>query len=796
MTRSLPRLPASRRSARYFLFLVGPALFAIVCWAAANQAEAQFDDSLGLGVSSSAGPSDQSPTVEVQAEIIPQRGSVPPKLRVTANIAEGWHIYSTTQASGGPLPTKIKIDPVKGVEISGAFQAEPKPAVTMEPEVWPGLSIETHEGKVTWTAPLEISQDVDFASLEISGFVEAQACNDSGCLPPERFDFVARPVAATNMAIGSYRAPNTHAEIRGSVQPAAVAPGSTLTIELTAEPSVGYHVYGLADRDPQGVSKPTLIVTQLPDGWTAQRPVADTPPREKPSDIEPDGVVRFYEGAVTWTVEIQVPDDAAAGEYPVSGIIGYQTCYEGGCDRMTAARFEASVRVAGAADESRVPLVFTPAEYTEAARLAEQQPVSEAPPAEQATPSEIAFILGAALLGGFILNFMPCVLPVIGLKILGFVEQSQHDRGRVLVLNLWYVLGLLSVFAVLAVLAVWLQMGWGEQFTSETFNIVLICLVFAMALSFLGVWEIPIPGFVGSGKANEIAAKEGALGAFSKGMLTTVLATPCSGPFLGPVFGFTLTQSAWLVFAIFGCVGIGMASPYLVIGAFPRLIRFLPKPGAWMDTFKHLMGFVLLGTVVFLFTFVGPDVFVPTLAVLVAIWFGCWWIGRRPVTASLQQRLLGWGEAIAVPAAVALLAFGQVIPNHELSWQPYSPTELQRLVTGGHTVIVDFTANWCLTCKTNERVAINTAEVKQLVEEYDVVPMVADWTDGSPEIKQKLNELGSNSIPLLAVFPAGRPGEPIVLRDLITKQQVLDALREAGRSKADEPAEQTAMRGF
>ncbi len=169
-------------------------------------------------------------------------------------------------------------------------------------------------------------------------------------------------------------------------------------------------------------------------------------------------------------------------------------------------------------------------------------------------------------------------------------------------LNLIYSAGMIVVFMVLATLAAFLNLSWGEHFNSQPFTITLTALVFAMALSFLGIWEIPIPGFcrlwqdgrIGLRRVKELA------GAFAKGVVTTVLATPCSGPYLGAVFGFTVGQPPMITYLVFATIGLGMASPYLVIGAFPRLVRFLPKPGAWMETFKQIMGFVLLATVVYL----------------------------------------------------------------------------------------------------------------------------------------------------------------------------------------------------
>jgi len=347
------------------------------------------------------------------------------------------------------------------------------------------------------------------------------------------------------------------------------------------------------------------------------------------------------------------------------------------------------------------------------------------------------------------------------------------------------------VFLVLATLAAGVNLGlsdqnlgWGEQFKYTSFNVVMVAVVFVMALSFLGVWEIPIPGFVGSGAATEVAAREGALGAFAKGILTTILATPCSGPLLGGVFGFTLTQPAAIKYLVFGCIGLGMASPYLLIGAFPRLIRFLPKPGAWMDTFKQMMGFVMLATIVFIFSFMNPDYLVPTFAMMIGLWAGCWWIGRTSLVETLPRKLKAWAQGAAFAGAVSWCAFVWLTPHASIiPWQSFSQPQLAKLTGEGNTVLVDFTADWCLTCKMNLRFAIETDDVKDLIQKNKVVPLLADWTDGSPEIKQMLETLDSASIPVLAIFPGdGRPA--IVLRDTVSKQQVLKALGEAGPSKS------------
>lgn len=783
---------------------------AVIGTALAVQAYAQVN--LGaLEPAGQPGPRSDGP-VKASARIAPATDKSPAQLVVTADIAPGWHIYSITQKRGGPVPTKITVEPATGVKLAGDFKPNTKPEIHPEP-AFENLPVETHEKRVIWTAPLELAAGLDMAKLAITGKLSFQACDASSCLPPKSLPFTASLGAAADAApgagvvtgeLGTYKPGNAHVVLEGSFEPKVVTPGEKVRLTITAKPTDGWHIYALAARDPQKVAKPTLIALTDTAGWQASAPVAQGPLVERTSPVLPDEKDRFYEEPVTWTIAFDVPGDAQSGKVKVAGLIGFQTCQdEKGCDLPHAAQFQVEVPVAAQGVAGTLPLEFTPAKSYK--QVNEATAANEAPANQTAgfdaqkleanvekSETSLALMLGAALLGGLILNCMPCVLPVIGLKILGFVEQSHQHRRQIFMLNLWFTLGLLSVFMILASLAVFLNFGWGEQFTKPWFTIGMSGLVFAMALSFLGVWEIPIPGFVGSGSAGQMATKEGAAGAFAKGIFTTILATPCSGPFLGPLFGLLLRQPPAVIYAIFFCVGLGMASPYLLIGAFPRLIRFLPKPGAWMDTFKQAMGFVLLGTVVFLFMSIKHDYLVPTFALLIGIWLGCWWAGRTPLTAELGQKFIAWLMGGAMAALVGLFAFTWLVPGDDvLQWQPFSRASLVQLTNEGKTVFVDFTATWCATCKMNERVAINTRAVRELVEEYGIVPLKADWSEESDEIKDMLNLLGFNSIPVYAVFPAGEPNKPIVFSDLVSEGLVLEKLREAGPSR--DGAERTAL---
>jgi thiol:disulfide interchange protein len=738
-------------------------------------------------------------------------------LSVSVVLEPQWHVYSITQPDGGPMPTRIKVVESASFKLLGPFQPDQPPHVKPpDPEAGFTVNSEEHEEFVAWTAPIELSADARPEELEIAVNVSGQVCRDA-CIPfshklTAKFAGYDKPP----QNLGEYRPdPKFEAEavLAGHVAPASVRPGGKAKLVITARPSAGWHVYAYAPTDPKQANKPTLIVlSSLPQGWSRSPVAASAEPTVEPARGDLPATY-IHEEPVTWTIELSVPGDAVPGEHVLAGYVGFQTCKnQGGCLPPQAVAFRASVPVAASEQAGTIPLEFTrpkkagpqkaPGEitnYTDVARLAAANP---APTGKVNWPALVPFV-GFGLLGGLILNLMPCVLPVIGLKVLSFVQQGGQSRGRIFLLNVWFALGLLSVFVVLATLAafgsliplVGENLSWGQQFTYTGFKVAMVVIVFAFALSFLGVWEVPIPGFAQSGSSSKLQKQEGLSGAFFKGIFTTLLATPCSGPFLGPVFAFTLAQPPIVTYIIFTSVGLGMAAPYLLIGAMPGLVRWLPKPGEWMETFKQLMGFVLLGTVVYLFATINADWFIPTLALMMAVWLACWIVGKVPVYETAGKQLVAWVGGCSIAALIGWASFAYLGPaKHLYEWQPYAPAEVARLQAEGKTVMVDFTADWCLTCQANFKFAINTPNVKEVVERNGVVPMLADWSDKNETIKARLQELNSNSIPLMAIYPAGKPGEVIVLRDALLESHVLAALEQAGPSrKAHASSAETAQ---
>jgi thiol:disulfide interchange protein len=649
-----------------------------------------------------------------------------------------------------------------------------------------------------------------------------------------------------------FRADRAQVSFRGYVEPATAATGGTFTLRVSAAPDSGWHLYAYEPQDPEQVAKPTLIALDTPAAWRLDGVAASQPPIVKPGEGD-DPAVSYHEGDVTWTARITVSASTPPGDYVLAGIVGYQTCTDTSCDRPLGARFTANVKVGEAAGGGYAALAFTPARYAEAAQLAAVRaaglPAADVPSAvaSEAGPEATAIapdsgsptldaangqtplglVLVYAFLGGLVLNIMPCVLPVIGLKVMAFVQQAGESRAKVLALNIWYSLGLMSVFLLLATLATVWNVGWGQQFSSETVTITLAAIVFAMGLSFLGVWQMPIPGFVGSGSAVELAEKEGPAGAFMKGILTTILATPCSGPGVAVALGYCTGKPASVVYMIFAMVGLGMASPYLVIGMFPKALRLLPKPGAWMERFEQIMGLVLLATVIYLLSFTAWANVLPAVTLMLGLGAACWWIGQIPFTAGFLVKARGWLGGVAFATLCGLFAFtGQTtigdtevyglrgVMEHRLEryvarqaalhgpsadllnspeitqhtsairWVPFSEERLATLTAANRTVLVDFTADWCLTCKTLEATVLDTQEVRDVLRANGVVALQADWTDGDPVISRRLESLGGKQVPVIAIFPAGRAQQPIVLSGFYTKAVLLEKLRDAGASVA------------
>lgn len=416
---------------------------------------------------------------------------------------------------------------------------------------------------------------------------------------------------------------------------------------------------------------------------------------------------------------------------------------------------------------------------------------NSAPTSQQFNVTELEEVtsLGGAIfwafLGGIILNVMPCVLPVIGLKILSFFQQAGESRARALWLNVCYTFGLLTVFSLLATMSV----GLSYLFTFDIFNIVMAVVVFAMALSLMGIWELMLPSFLTGRTSSKLMDHEGAGGAYFKGIITTLLAIPCGAPLLSPALSWASMQieagQTASVFVVYMTIGLGMASPFLVMGAFPELLRFLPKPGAWMETFRQVMGFCLLIAVVWVLYFINLAQIVPTIALLFVVWFFCWMLGKLDYTTptKIWRRTYFMGILLcgitvvgvfdfdgnpnhytlqsAMQARIARLAPTTTTTSH---WKPFTDEQLARGLQQGKIVLVDFTADWCLNCKVLEATVLESQEVIDFIEQENLVALQADCTRRDFPGAKLLRSLGVESVPALAIFRPESPNAPFLIR--------------------------------
>ncbi len=482
------------------------------------------------------------------------------------------------------------------------------------------------------------------------------------------------------------------------------ANGRRGVLQVAADIQPGWHIYSTTQQDG-GPTRSQLILTPS----SAYRQTGPFQADSAPQVIEDDLFTvpqEYFEDRVVWSAPIRLMDGVISTEITISGHLQGQACEEAGvCRMLDASMTSFSAEYAGeapvasiaadspTADPSRTAVAAPPAAPISGQRVA-SAPLTNlaATNGASATSGRMMKKLGVAFLAGLILNLMPCVLPVVGLKIMSFVQQAGQSPVRVFLLNLMFVLGLISVFMGLACLAAFAGWGWGHQFQRPEFSIGLASIVFVFALSFLGVWEIPIPGF--SGKVADLSEREGLAGAFFKGVLTTVLATPCGGPLIVPALAWAAGQSKIVVFATFGSMGLGMGAPYLLFGLFPKVMSaILPKPGAWMETFKQVMGFFLLGTVVWIFSFIQPDFFLPTLALLFVLWAACWAVGQVPITAETSTKVRTYLASAGFAIILGVFSFNALLPSDQ-DWQPYTQSTLDQFRNKGTTVLVDFTADW------------------------------------------------------------------------------------------------------
>ncbi|MFN7561958.1 MAG: cytochrome c biogenesis protein CcdA [Prosthecobacter sp.] len=558
----------------------------------------------------------------------------------------------------------------------------------------------------------------------------------------------------------------------------AVAPGKPFRVAVRLVHEPHFHTYGKVIA--KGVTgKPTKLVWTLPEGWTAEEMEWPATTSFESFGVKADG----YEGTVHLPAKITPPANAAAGssvnlQVKVDGLV----CDDKSCLPFKKdASLDLAVATTAQADES-VKDVFP-------ALPAGEAPKVETMPAkvEADEPPTFLFLMLSAFIGGLILNIMPCVFPVLGIKVVSIVQQAGEDRKQVVMHGLVYTLGILLSFWVLGGLVVALGKAWGFQLQSAGFNFGLAAFFLIFGLNMAGVFEI---GASAVGVGQDLQAKHGLGGSFFSGFLATVVSTPCSAPFLGTALGFAVKLPAAQAMLLFSLIGLGLASPFLLLSAFPSLVKVLPRPGAWMESFKQGMSFLLFGTVVYMLWVLTAMVeglpLLWLMLALVLIAMACWVYGRwslphlatgtRLKAVIVSLALVVGGVMLGWPPKMARQGHGGAIHEFGLDWQPWSEAGVKELLAAGKPVYIDYTAKWCLTCQVNKRVYPD-ATLQALFKKHDVVTMRADFTNEEPEIKKSFEALGKGAVPVNVLHIPGK-AEPVLLPELLSVDNLSAALNQ------------------
>jgi thiol:disulfide interchange protein DsbD len=679
----------------------------------------------------------------------------------------GWHIYWRNPGESG-LPTEVAWD---------------TPGATVGELQWPFPStLRTSDGFITTYgykdevllfAPAKVSEAAS-GRLMFSAAVDALVC-ETRCLPAPLALMRSLPVGERTLR--SDRDAPLFDATQARVPRPAEAAGYTASVVFdgqklqAGQPFSGTLTLASRDRRPvPGVEGDFFAPERLP-GVDRLTLTQETPGRFR------------MKGVATHDVPAELPRLLGALRL--------------GPEKAAGALLALDVAMTPGSAAAAAPVAAAPEPPRPAAPVAKAPEGKPAPvTGGEETPLSLGLALVFAFLGGALLNLMPCVFPVLALKAYGFTRLVREDRSHVVPHALAYaggILGSMGVLAavVLAVRAGGRSVGWGFQFQEPLFVAGVSAILVAFALNLFGVFHV---GTDGTALAGKVDASKGLARSAGEGVLAVVLATPCSAPLLGTAVGFAFAAGAATVVAIFLALGLGLALPFCLLVLVPGLARRLPRPGAWMERGKQLLGFALLGTTVWLAWVMGGlagvDGMARLLTFLVAVGLGAWVYGHAQAVEG-GRKLTGVVAALALVGLVGAYAlrFEEAAPVSRTatvaSAQPWSEAAVAEALKAGQPVFIDFTADWCLTCKFNERTVLAREEVRSAFTRHGVAFFVADWTRRDARIREKLAAHGRAGVPMYLVISPAAPDRPQVLPELLTVETVLSAVEQAAGPVAD-----------
>ena len=679
-------------------------------------------------------------TDHVDAELVADRTALvpgePTTVALRLAIAPGWHTYWRNPGDSG-LPTTLAWQLPAGVN-AGPIEWPAPQALPVGPLVNYG-----YEGEVLHLVELKAAPALAAGNATLRARADWLVCRET-CIPDGADLTLVLPVAKAAQPDPKW----------GAAIAAARA--------AMPQPLAGWKVAA------QGSGESIALKLQAPAGAPDPGALQFFPYAE--NLIEPSGAQRLARDGDSYTLALPVASTFVARPDRLAGVIAAAGGFAGGAHAATLdAAFTGTVAAGPKPALTAAPLLN----------------LAPPPVADQLT---LALALASAVLGGLILNLMPCVFPVLSLKVLGFA--SQHDsrstlRHEAIAFACGVILTFVALGGALFVLrAAGEQLGWGFQLQSPAVVAALAVLFFVLAANLSGVFEF---GQLFPSNVANWTAKNRTLDAFGSGVLAVVVASPCTAPFMGAALGFAMAGSALTLLFVFIALGIGMALPYVLLAWFPQWRRRLPRSGPWLLRLKQLLAFPLYATVIWLAWVLGAqrdnDAVVRLLAALLCIGFSLWaWRivrtgGARPWGIACVAALVGAG-AIAWPLFAAeadpVVVKDATANAAEGSWAPFTPARVAELTAAGRPVFVDFTAAWCVTCQVNKRLVLNTDTVRAGFARANVVLLRADWTRRDPVITQTLAALGRNGVPVYVLHRPGKP--PLLLPEVLQTQIVLDAL--------------------
>ncbi len=762
----------------------------------------------------------QSPGVEIRpfADHKAIQPGVEFDLALQVQIEKNWHTYWKNNGDTGMAPS-VRWKAPEGFRFSDLIHPVPKRHRD------PGdISSYIHEGSPIFLVHVVPPADLKpGTTVTLTGDVRLLVC-EKQCVIVNRTIQIELPVADIGQSVDRANEEILE-EARAALPESArdakylkllpvvsmdkVVPDQAFQFALVLDIQKGYHIQSNAPL--QDYLIPTDVFLDQTGGITFDK--AQYPPPAVRSLTGGEKSAEFS-GRVVVRYDVQPDHTLPPGSLKIAGILRYQSCADSGqCFPPQNIEWSSDVPTGSPGDRAQPvhPEYFSaaatppetsstgPQEAGGAARGPVPAAVVEAKGLER-------FLRGLGwpglLLGCFLyglcINATPCVLPLLSIKVLDFVQQAHESRQRTALLGLVFGAGVMIFFVVLGLLA-----AAGKnvlQFPQAV--IALGTIVMVLALSLLGVYTLQPPAAVAQLETG--FRREGIWASFGKGALAPVLGFACTGPLLAGAFGWATQQQPHVAVVAFLITGLGMASPYMVVGANPRWLSFIPKPGMWMVTFERLMGFLLLAMVVWLLNplvvQIGAEGLQWTLIFLVMVGLACWVWGRIHLAMSTATMWKYRLTSLGIVVLAGGLIFGWIYPlsraagetenaTHSgtpwvdvVPWEKWSPKAVEDAVKSGHTVFVDFTAAYCAECRINKRMVLYRPEVLDKMRADGIVPFQGDFTTYDPQIAEMLRRFGRAGLPLDLIYPAGQPDQPLVLDINLTIPYVLGMLEQAGPS--------------